>query len=92
LRFQLDQFLLDFGPRFSEWSRYAAVLVLDLKDVIIAGVVDDGANSPEWHFESGVFERGCECFAFDPPPIAALIARAVFGINLRHAIELGATG
>ena len=68
------------------------MFVLDLKDVIIAGIVDDVANSPDWHFESDVFERSRECFAFDPAPIAAQIAGAVLGINLGHAIELGATG
>ena len=40
LGFFLDQFLLDIGADFGERLRAAAVFILNLQNVIIAGVID----------------------------------------------------
>src|SRR5207245_9288123 len=90
LRFQLDQLFLDLWPNFSERAGVAAAFLVDFKDVIIAGKFHDAANSSNWQIERDSFKRSGQGLAFDPSPIAALVARAVLGINLRHAIELGA--
>ena len=45
LGFFLDQFLLDIGAHFGERFRAAAVFILNFQDVIIAGVIDDVADS-----------------------------------------------
>src|SRR5260370_9049241 len=77
LGFQLKQFFLDFGPSLRERSGLAATFILDLEDVVVAGVVDNVADSSDWNFESDVFERGGERFPFAPAPVAAQIARTV---------------
>ena len=42
--------------------------------------------------ESHLFQLGRECLPFDPAPITAQVARAVFGIHLRHPLEIRAAG
>src|SRR5260370_27479938 len=90
LGFQLDQFFLDFGPSFRERSGVSTLLVFDFENVVIAGVIDNIADSSDWDFESNVFERVRECFASDPAPIAAQIARTVLAINFRDPLGVGA--
>src|SRR6266568_8676814 len=89
LRFKLDQLFLDLGPNFSERARLAAAFLVDFEDVIIAGKFYDAANSSDWQIERDSFKRSGQRLAFDPPPVAALVAGAVLGINLRDAVELG---
>src|SRR5437879_13257057 len=90
LLFQCDQLCLDLWPNFSERARVAAAFLVDFEDVIIAGKFHDAANSSNWQIERDSFKRSGQGLAFYPSPIAALVARAVLGINLSHAIELGA--
>src|SRR5262245_49100662 len=49
--FFLHQFLLDVGAHFRERLCVTAVFILNLQDVIIAGVIDDVANSADGHVE-----------------------------------------
>src|SRR6476619_6178784 len=88
----LEQFLLDIGVHFGERLRGAAVFILNLQDVIIAGVIDDVADSADGHVEGELFQRLRQSFALDPPPVTAVVLRAVLGIDLRHLLKLCATG
>src|SRR6266699_1565889 len=90
LRFQLDQLFLDLWPNFSERTRRAAAFLVNFENVIIAGKFYDIANSSDWQIERDFFKRSGQGLAFDPSPIAALVAGAVLRINLRHTVELGA--
>src|SRR6516225_1302347 len=83
----LDQFLLDIGAHFVERFCAAAVFILNLQDVIIAGVIDDVADSVDGHVEGELFQRLRQSFVFDPAPVAAIIFRAVLGIHLRHLLK-----
>src|SRR5262245_42360789 len=90
--FFLKQSFLDIGAHFRERLRSAAMFILNLQDVIIAGVIDDVADSADGHVEGELFQRLCQSFTLDPSPVAAVVLRAVLGIHLRHLIELCATG
>ena len=90
LRFQLDQLFLDLWPNFRERAGLAAAFLVDFEDVIIAGKFYDVAHSSDWQIERDFFQRRGQGLAFDPSPIAALVARAVLGISLRGTGELGA--
>src|SRR4030095_17025446 len=92
LGFFLDQFLLDIGAHFRERLRAAAVFILNLQDVIIAGVIDNVADSADGHVEGELFQRFRQSFALDHPPVAAVVLRAVLGVHLRYLLELCATG
>src|SRR4030095_6441489 len=82
LRFVLDQLLLDVASCFGQRSGGAAAFVLHLQDVVIAGVIDDVADSADRHVEGELFQRPRESVASDPAPIAAVVFGAVLGINL----------
>src|SRR5262245_50007704 len=73
LGFFLDQFLLDIGAHFGERFCAAAMFILNLQDVIVAGVIDDVADSADRHVEGELFQRFGQSFAFDPPPVAAVV-------------------
>src|SRR5712691_9072757 len=90
LGFELNQLFLDLWSNFCERARFAAAFLVDFEDVIIAGKFYDAANSSDWQIERDSFKRSGQGLAFDPSPIAALVAGAVLGINLRDAVELGA--
>src|SRR6516165_2106155 len=92
LGFLLDQFLLDVGAHFVERFCAAAVFILNLQDVVIAGVIDDVADSADGHVKGELFQRLRQSFVFDPAPVAAVVLRAVFRIHLRHLLKFRATG
>src|SRR5215470_10097039 len=66
----LDQFFLDVGAHFIERLCAAAVFILKLQDVVIAGVIDDVADSSDRHVEGKFLQRLRQSFAFDPAPVA----------------------
>src|SRR3989442_3774622 len=49
LRFLLQQFFFNIGARLGERFRGAALFVFNFEDVIIPSVIDDVANSADWH-------------------------------------------
>src|SRR4029077_7985350 len=63
LCFFLKQFLLDVVPRFGERTRSAAMFIFDFDNIIIAGVIDDVADSADWHVECEFFELGSQSVA-----------------------------
>ena len=68
------------------------MFVFDFENVIVAAELDDVADLSDRQIERDFLQRRGQRLAIDPAPVAAEIARAVFGINLRHPIELGAAG
>src|SRR5580765_6173726 len=92
LGFFLHQSLLDIGTHFVERFCVAAVFILNLHDVVIAGVIDDVADPANGHVEGELFQRLRQSFVLDPSPVAAVVFSAVLGIHLRHLLELRATG
>ena len=92
MRFQLQQFLLDFVAHGSERSGGAALSLLDLQDVIIAAEFDNVADPFGRKIKCHLLQRRSERLPLNPAPVASQIARTVFRINLGHSVELGAPG
>ena len=92
LGFVLDQFFLDVASHFGQRFRAAAVFIFNLQNVIVAGVINDVADSAHRHVEGEFFQRLGQSLPFDPAPVATIVFRAVLGIHLRHLLELRATG
>ena len=87
LRFFLHQLLLDVRSHLRQRRCLAAALLLDLDNVEVRAQLDHVAGPPGRKIERHFFQRSGQRLALDPAPIAPEIARAVFGIHLRHALE-----
>src|SRR5437870_6258752 len=68
------------------------MFIFDFENVIIAGILDDVADSPDRHIEGELFKWASQGVALYPAPISAIVAGAVLRINLRGAIELCSAG
>src|SRR5262245_16514776 len=86
----LKQFLFDVGPGLFKRLGVAAVLFFDFENVVVAAEVDDVANFAGLDVKLDFLQGRSQRFSFDPAPVPAFVARAVFGIKLSHALELGA--
>src|SRR6266446_6985215 len=60
LCFLLKQFLLDIVPRFGKRTRSAAAFIFDFDNIIIAGEIDDVADSTDRHVEGELFKLGSQ--------------------------------
>src|SRR5439155_8948712 len=89
VRFFRDQFFLNLFAYFGERARDAAAFIFDFENVIVSAQLDDVANFSGSQVERDFLEWRRQGAAVDPAPIAAKVTGAVFGINLRHALEFG---
>src|SRR5439155_225254 len=89
LRFFRDQFFLNLVADFGEGARDAAAFIFDFENVIVPAQLDDVADFSGSQIKRDLLEWRRQGAAVDPAPVAAKITGAVFGINLRHALEFG---